>query len=214
MEQLSAALHSMLAAAAAVADEGGSEEGAQVPAAEVAELAAAAASLEAAMAAASFPPPPASRPSHAGLLLTLPTWVAAHSSLFQGVRGSTGGGGSRQGAAGAEASGPAPKSSLAAFQQDLLPCALRLATALLPHWPLPGHQQAERLELARAVAAQRRGCSNLRCPDWQGQHRKARLCAGCKTLRFCDTACQADAWRHGGHRLVCKLLPAAAVAEA
>ena len=203
VEQLSAALHSMLAAAADVAAAGGSEEGDHVTTAEVADLVAAAASLEAAMVAASFPAPPACCPTHVGLPLVLPTWVAAHSLLYQG-----GAGGSRQAAAAVQASRPAPKASLAAFQQALLPCAVRLSAALLPHWPLPEQQQADRLELARAVAAQRHGCSNLRCPDWQGQHRKARLCAGCKTLRFCDAACQADAWRHGGHRLVCKLLAA------
>ncbi|KAI7836885.1 hypothetical protein COHA_009217 [Chlorella ohadii] len=191
--QLSAALHSMLAAAATLTDEEGGGWGApQLPAAEVVELAAAATGLEGAMAAASFPPSP------------------MHSQLLQGSAGGRAQAGGASGAAGAEASGPAPKSSLAAFQQDLLPCAVRLAAALLPHWPLPEQQQVDRLELARAVAAQRHGCSNLRCPDWQGLRKKAWLCAGCRTLRFCDTACQADAWRHGGHRFVCKLLAAAA----
>ena len=222
MEQLSGALHSMLgvadrvAAAAAAAGEaegsGTSSEGAEEPAAGLAELATAAASLEAAMAAAAFPAPPAARPKRAGSGFVLPTWVATHGGLFSGRSSGIGSAGSSSNpgrAAEAAPNSPAPRDSLAAFNATLLPHALRLAAALLPHWPLPEQQQAERLELARAVLACRPGCSNLRCPDWQRQCKKALLCAGCQKARFCNAACQAEAWRHGGHKHVCRLLAAA-----
>ena len=214
---MSAALHSMLAAAAAVtagvaaahAEEGGSSA-AQPPATDTTDLAAAAADLSAAMAAASFPAPPAPYPDHDSNPFILPTWAAAHGSLFSG--GGRSAGGSSQAAAEAAPSGPPPKASLAAFRAALLPPALRLAAALRPCWPLPEQRQAERLQLAQAVMACRPGCSNLRCPDWLGQGKKALRCSGCKTARFCGAACQAEAWRQGGHKFVCKLLAAPAVA--
>ena len=212
----------MLAAAAAVVAAGGPEGGSgglqpsQAPAGNLSELAAAAASLEAAMAAAHFPAPPGPRPDQSSSFpFILPTWVAAHGPLLQAMGGGSGSaGGSGQAPAAAAPGGPAPKVSLATFKETLLPHAKRLAAALLPLWPLPGQQQAERLELARAVAACRTGCSNLRCPDWQAQCKKALRCSGCKKARFCNAACQADAWRHGGHKYVCKLLAAATASDA
>lgn len=205
----------MLAAASAVGascgEEAGVSEGGQPTGADPAELAAAADSLEAAMAAAAFPPPPASRPGHPSFPFVLPTWEAAYPLLFQrgGVIDSSGGGGSGSPAGARTAhSSPAPKASLAAFTETLLPAAVRLAGALLPRWPPPAQQQAERLEVARAVAACRPGCGNLRCPDWQGRCKKTMRCAGCRVARYCGAACQAEAWRHGGHKFVCRLLAA------
>lgn len=221
VEQLSGSLHSMLGAAARVAADaaaageaegsGSSSERAEEPAAGLAELAAAAASLEAAMAAAAFPAPPVARPKRAGSGFVLPTWMAAHGALFSGRTGvgSAGSSSNPEGAAEAAPNSPAPRHSLAAFNATLLPHAVRLAAALLPHWPLPEQRRADRLELARAVLACRPGCSNLRCPDWQRQCKKTLLCAGRKKARFCNAACQAEAWRHGGHKHVCRLLAAA-----
>lgn len=201
VEQLSAALHAMLSAAAAVG-----AAAAEAPPASLAQLSAAAASLAAAMQAEAFPAPPPGDAPHSRPF-ALPTFVAAHGfgnmasqndslPTWQPTPGS-----------------PPPRASFAAFRTALLPLAVQLAVALLPHWPPPQLQQAEQLELARAVAACLPGCCNLRCPDWQEQCKRVFKCAGCKTARFCSSACQKEAWRRG-HKTICKLLGAPAPAGA
>lgn len=206
--QLSAAFHAMLSAAAAVGAATGEAPGggaARAPPACLAQLSAAADGLEAAMRAAACPTPPAAGNNP----FALPTWVAAHGGLLSGP----GGLGMGPPPSATAPSGPPPRETFAAFRATLVPLAAQLATALLPHWPPPEVQRAERLELARAVAACRPGCSNLCCPDWREQCRRPHKCAGCMVSRFCGVACQKAAWGRGGHKSVCKLLGAPAPAD-
>lgn len=79
-----------------------------------------------------------------------------------------------------------------------------MAAALDALWQQqPERQQQVQVELARAAAG-RPGCSYLRCAEVQGG--KSKRCTGCRTARYCSTACQHADWRQGGHRQVCRLL--------
>lgn len=95
-----------------------------------------------------------------------------------------------------------------------MPAIERLALALQRYYELPERQQEGLLELAQAVAV--RNCAYLRCADTSGPPEGERApgqlkCSGCKTVRFCGTACSGAAWLSGptgGHKRVCKALAA------
>ena len=94
---------------------------------------------------------------------------------------------------------------------DVVRCAEGLSAALQRFWALPEQVAAARLELAQAAAT--RSCAYLRCPNTdgvpEGERGSSKVCTGCRSVRYCDTACSHADWREGGHRQVCKALAAA-----
>ncbi|KAJ3504351.1 hypothetical protein NMY22_g17956 [Coprinellus aureogranulatus] len=53
------------------------------------------------------------------------------------------------------------------------------------------------------------GCSNVDCPS-RGSSVYARLCSKCHVVRYCDTQCQTEAWKHKKfpHKAICSKLHA------
>lgn len=104
------------------------------------------------------------------------------------------------------------------INDDVLRCAAQLGAALRRYQQLPAQQEAAQVQLALAAAA--RGCSNLACANLEGARAREldagkpnQLCSACRVARYCCAACQADDWKHGGHRRVCRLLKAAKAAQ-
>lgn len=102
---------------------------------------------------------------------------------------------------------------------DALRCAAEVGAALRRYQQLPEQQTAAQVQLALAAAT--RGCSNLACANLESSRAREleegkpnQLCSACKVARYCCAACQAEDWRRGGHRRVCRLLKAARAAHA
>ncbi len=62
---------------------------------------------------------------------------------------------------------------------------------------------ALRIERAKAL----RPCASLACPHLAADPQlRSKLCAGCRTVRYCCADDQAHDWQTGGHRAACRLL--------
>ncbi len=139
---------------------------------------------------------------------------AAESGADDGGSSGSGNGTDAEGSSGAEG-GSGSGSEDNAVQQlrslaspALLQQAAALAAALAEQSaPSEEQQAADALEMAQALAAGH-GCNNLSCPDWLGEADKLKLCAGCRTARYCSTRCQREAWTLGGHKQCCAALAA------
>ena len=191
-------LHSLFADLASQAAESGST-GEQGQGSGLPELQAAAAGLNSLL--ASLPSTGDSRSQGSGSRSAEGISAAEGDSGAEGSSGTEGGSGS-----GSEDNAVQQLRSLA--RPALLQQAAALAAALAEQSaPDEEQQAADALEMARALAAGH-GCNNLACPDWLGEADKLKLCAGCRTARYCSARCQREAWTLGGHKQCCAALAA------